>query len=108
MINYVGIEKLKPLEIKRVHELSQRYFSKFKRDFKDSNLTVTIKKYDSNGKSKFSVHARLETPDSHNILLAKQADWDLSRALHKTFRNLENAINHIFKREVTKRRKLKF
>lgn len=103
MISYIGLKKLRPLQIKEVEEISERNFDKIRRDFKDATLVVYIKKKDRIGKPMFSVNLRLEDASIRNIMLAKETDWDLPRVMHKAFNNLTNEINHRFKGEVTRK-----
>ena len=101
-ISYKGLKKLTFDEVSIIQTLSQKYYNKFLRDFENPKLIVDIKKYDKEGnKAKYAISLRLEIP---TIISSKQADWDLRRALHESFENLENAIHHKYKTEGQKPR----
>lgn len=109
-ISYIGLKKLNAPEIEIVRSITSKEYSRILRSFKDANLIIEIKEHDAAGKAgkakKYSIHMKVESPNC--ILTAEQADWDIARALHKTFNNLKNEINHRYKDEVTLKRKLKF
>ncbi|MBI2667429.1 hypothetical protein HYX17_01515 [Candidatus Woesearchaeota archaeon] len=106
-ISYLGLKKLDDLEIMTINRLTERFYSRINKEFEDSSLTIDIKKYKSTGKrSKYSIHLRINHPSIKNILAAKQYDWDLATALHKTFDNILNEIEHKSKKESIKRKRL--
>ncbi len=97
MISYVGLKKLRPLEIKQVEQISRQNFTKIQRNFNNSDLIIHIKKNDEHGKVRFSVNLKLDDDSIHNVLTANESDWDLQRVMHKVFDNLNNELNHKFK-----------
>ncbi len=109
-IRYLGLKELDNFEINVIKDLAEKFYPKVDRDFKEAILTIDTKKYEVEGKrGKYSIHLKIDHPSIHNnILAAKQFDWDLATALHKTFDNLLNEIKHKFKKEVVQRRKKKF
>lgn len=111
LIQFVGLNDLSPEEIDTVNALSQEYFSKLKRAIKKlSTLIVHIKCYDKKdkGRKKFSLHLRCLSP-LKIIESCNEQDWDLARALHKSFNDVLVQADHIFKRyEVRRSWKKKF
>ena len=108
MIKYLKLKKLDSEEIKKVIEITEKEFRIIKRDFKNPLLIVNIHKQRRIGKDKYSIKLKLEEPRIHqgNMMVAKQFDWDLVKALHKTFDNLKNEIRHkIGKEEIRKKKK---
>jgi len=108
-ISYLGLKKLDDNEIDIINKLTERFYPKVNRNFEGVNLAINIKKYEAEGKrAKYSIHLKADHPDIKNVLAAKQFDWDLATALHKTFDNLLNEIKHKFKKEVVQRKEKKF
>jgi len=104
LIKYKGLRRLNTLQIQEVKALTETEFKKIKYDFKDSDIFVDVKKQEKTGnRFKFSFHIRVESPST--ILTAEQADWDVMKALHKTFDNLKTEVTHKFKKETIRRRK---
>ena len=107
LIKYKGLRRLNTLQIREVKRLTEQEFRKIKYDFKDCDIFVDVKKQEKAGnRFKFSFHIRVESPSI--VLTAKQADWDIMKALHKAFDNLKSEVTHKFKRESTRRRVKKF
>ena len=91
----LGLEAFDVVERDRIITLSDEYYEKIKRDV-EGILVLHGKKHDKEGKqAKFSFHARLEAPNP--VVEVKGDDWDLSKALHKVFRKVENAIQKKYK-----------
>ncbi len=103
-VQYIGLKNLDPVEVQTIVKLTKSAHKRLLRDFPKLLLLVDVKKHPKLGKrDKFTVRLRLE--GTHSVVLsAKQADWDLRKALQKTISNLEQEIKHKFKRENTKRR----
>lgn len=94
MIQYVGVSDLEPEEQLEVSRLSTEYYPKLKRQLKNvMSLVVHIKRYDKGGSTKFSIHTRVIAP-TRIFESCKSHDFDLARALHKSFKDLENEIRH--------------
>jgi|TARA_Y100000310_G_scaffold345729_1_gene468928 hypothetical protein len=105
-LQFIGLNKLDDLESSTVQRLTEKFYPKVDREFNGVNLSLDIKKHDPDGKrAKYSIHLKIVHPNIKNILTAKQFDWDLKTALHKTFDSLLNEVNHKFKKEVTQRKK---
>ncbi|MDP3918337.1 MAG: hypothetical protein Q8Q35_00330 [Nanoarchaeota archaeon] len=104
-ITYTGLKKLNELEIEEVEKDINKLYNRLIRKIKDAKISVNIKEHNTSGKRKeYSVHLRLEA-NRKIIATAKQADWDLPRALHKTIDNLENEAKHKLKFEGQNKRK---
>ena len=101
-VEYIGLKNLSPIEVKEIIRQTSLAHKRLHRDFPGLILLVYVKKHPKLGKKdKFTVRLRLE--GTHSVVLyAKQADWDLSKALHKTISNLEQEVRHKFKRENTR------
>lgn len=95
-ISFIGLKNFNVLEMESIKSISETYYSKILRDFKEGNLIVNAKKFVKAGeRSKYSVHLRIQNPSM--ILNATDADWELPRALHKAFTNLQNSAKKRFK-----------
>jgi len=87
-IRYLGLKDLEDSEKIKVKTLTKRYLEKLTRDFKNSLLKVHIKKEEKGGKRhRYTIISNLEAPTIK--LTSEVMDWDLSIALHKTFKKLE-------------------
>lgn len=95
VIQFVGVSDLAPEEQDIVNKLSTEYFGKIKRSVKNiTSLLVHVKLYDTDGtRKKYSVHAKAISP-AGTFTSEHAADWDLARAVHMSFKNLENEIKH--------------
>lgn len=94
-IKVLGLDDFDPVEEKRIIELASEYYDKVKRS-KAALLVLHGKKHEHDGgKSKYSFHARLEGVGA--LVEVRDDDWDLSRALHRTLRKLENAVQKKYK-----------
>ena len=95
VIQFVGVSDLPPEEQDVVNKLSTEYFDKIKRSVKNiTSLMVHVKLYDAEGaRKKYSVHAKAISP-AGTFTSEHAADWDLARAVHKSFKNLENEVKH--------------
>ncbi len=105
-MEFIGLKKFNVLEISTIKSLSDQYYRKLVRDFKEGKLRVTAKKFVKAGeRSKYSIHLRIDCPSL--ILNATDADWELPRALHKAFTNLQNEVKKRFKRIRAKQKSFK-
>ena len=94
MIQYVGVSELEPEEQLEVSRLSTEYYPKIKRQLKNiMSLVVHIKKYEKGGSTKFSIHVRVIAP-SRLFESCKSHDFDLARALHKSFEDVQSEMRH--------------
>jgi hypothetical protein len=61
---------------------------------------VHIKEYSKTGKRhKFSMHVRVSYPGG-TVASSRSHDWDARRALHKSFKDIENRLIHRFKKNI--------
>ena len=95
IIQFIGVNKLEPEEQDTVMTLSEEYYSKIKRQIKNRmSLVVHVKTYQRDGgKAKYALHIRLIAP-TRIFESCKAHDWDLPRALHKSFKDLMSEIRH--------------
>jgi len=107
-ITYKGLKKLDSFDISKVQTLVERYFPKIERHFSNASLTVDVKKAAIKGKrARYTIILRVSAP-TKVILTAKHMDWELQRAIHRAFDNLQNEARHRFKVGVVKRNKKNF
>lgn len=107
VVEYVRMRGLDAVEIELVKEKVGAAYPKLLRDIKDAKLIVDVHTFHKRGeRKKFSVHLRVDGPSLR--LTAEEADWSLSRALQKVIGNLQQEVRHVFKKEVTPRRKKMF
>lgn len=99
-IRYIGIKQLKEEEKTRINELSSEYYPKIKRLVRNiTSLIIHVKEYEKEGtKIKYSLHVRLIMPGK-TIESCKSHDWNLAKALHKSFNGLITEIQHTFHTE---------
>lgn len=97
IIQFIGVNKLEPAEQDAVMTLSEEYYGKIKRQIKNRmSLVVHVKTYKKQGsKVKYALHTRLIAP-TRIFESCKSHDWDLSRALHKSFKDLISELKHSF------------
>lgn len=104
-IQYVGLEKLDIDDFtkKWAQKIASYYAEKISFLVKNEfSMVVHIKEYKKSGKShKFSIHARVSFPGG-TVSSGKSHDWDLRRALHKSFRDLEHRLSARHKRKTQK------
>lgn len=95
IIQFVGVKKLPAEDQARVHALSTEYHFTIQRQLKNlTSLIIHVKEYKKEGKRhKYSIHVRAVAP-TQIFESTKAADWDLSRTLHKAFKDLEREIQH--------------
>lgn len=102
-LQFVGMNELTIEEQEAVNEISTKEFEKVKRELKNNvSIVVHIKCYKKEGgKDKYSLHIRVLAP-TKIIESCKSHDWDLTRALHKSFEDIHNQIAHTFKGNATR------
>ncbi len=99
LIQFIGVSELTPEEQAMVSKLSTEHYEKLSRILKNNieNMTVHVKGYAKEGeKKKYSLHVRVKIPSSAVIESCKSHDFDLARALHKSFDDLRAQIEHRF------------
>lgn len=94
-IQVIGIKDLDDMEIDAVNRLADRYYQKVQREIKNEvSLVIHIKSYEKEGRQrKYSVHVRAIAP-TRIIVSTKGIDWDISKALHKAFRDIIHRLHH--------------
>jgi len=104
LISYLGIRDFASEEKDVIKKISEEFAKKF--DLVDSSgtLKVEVKKYNATGNvAKYAVNLMF---DSATVIRnVKQDDWELKRALRKTFANMHNALAKIDKQAANKIRK---
>ncbi len=96
IIKYVGLRNLNKIEVANIKELVLKYSKKLDIKLKNSTLVFDVKKYEhENAKTKYSVHARVDSP--HTMLAVKRSGWDLRRTLHGLLQALEKQMQHKIK-----------
>ena len=94
-IQVIGIKDLDEVEIEAVNRITNKYYSKIQRDTKSlAPITVYIKPYTKEGKQrKFAIHIKVMVP-TNIIVSTKVIDWNLEKALHRSFEDIEKRIQH--------------
>lgn len=94
LVQFIGVRDLEPQDQLAVTRLSEEYYPKIKRQLKNlMSLVVHVKKYEKGGSTKFAIHARVIAP-TRIFESCKTHDFDLARALHKSFKDLLSEIRH--------------
>ena len=98
IIQFIGVNELSEAEQNVVNNLSAEYYEKIKRSLKNlTSMAVHVKTHnDEGGQKRYELHIRAMSP-SHVFESKKDSDWDLARALHKSFKNIEREIEHKLK-----------
>ncbi len=99
LIQFIGVSELAPEEQAVVSKLSTEHYEKLNRILKNNieNMTVHVKCYAKEGeKKKFSLHVRVKIPSHAVMESCKSHDFDLARALHKSFDDLRVQVEHRF------------
>ena len=110
-IQFVGLKELDAMEIEKLQSLSEKHFSKIRRDFTNGRLVVNIKKGSSKAgdtsdkRARYEISLRLDAPAL--ICTAGHSDWELERAIHRSFNALQNEAKHKFEKKEAKRNRAK-
>jgi len=100
----VNKKELSDKELSTIEEYSSKFYEKIAGSIYASSkpepkLLITVKKHarkpSENMKCKYSIHTKLEAPSI--ILAAHESEWDLKKALNKTFENMRHEMEHKFK-----------
>ncbi len=104
-IRFVGVKGLDPYNRVSAMRISRNYYEKIRRDINNLiTLVVNVKSYSkTGGKAKYSIHVQCIAP-TRSFASCKAHDWDLSKALHKAFRDVRMQIKKRLKTDVTKPR----
>lgn len=95
IIQFVGVHDLDTEEQLEVNKLATEYYEKLKRQIKNIlGLKVHIKTYEKEGaRKKYTIHLQTRSP-TFSFESTKAADFELARALHKAFQDLQHQIQH--------------
>lgn len=97
VLQFVGLNDLSIEEQTAINQISTKEFEKIKQKLNNSiSMIVHIKTYSKNSsKPKFALHVRVIAP-TDIIESCKSHDFDLLRALHKSFEDIARQIEHKF------------
>jgi len=103
VLQFVGLNSLTIEEQDAVSTIATKEYEKAQRALKNTlSMVVHIKCYEKEGgRKKYSLHIRAIAP-TKIIESCKSHDWDLIRALHKSFQDIHNQIAHVFKGNATR------
>jgi len=103
-ITILGLDDFNSIEKRKIIDYIEKYSEKIFRDV-EGILIVHAKRHEKDGKRvKYSFHVKIESPET--LLGAKDDDWILAKALHKVFTKVENEIQHKFKLEGHKNKRV--
>ena len=110
VIQFIGLNQLKPEDQAKVKELTANYHEKLQRMVQNiTSLVVHIKEHEKTGKKeedsktkriKYVVHVRMVAP-MRTFASSKAVDWDIARVVHKAFRDVEAEVKHAFKTDTS-------
>ena len=95
MTNYqiLGADKLEKKECDCVKEIADHYEKKISKVIGEIALKIHPKKHSKGGKSaKYDIRIKLQT--AKKIFDTQESDWDLHKAMHKVFKNIQSQIAH--------------
>lgn len=97
VLQFVGLNDLAIEEQIAVNDLATKEFEKVEKMLHNKiSMVVHIKEYTKEGgKNKYALHVRVIAPTGE-IESCKSNDWDLVRALRKSFEDIQNQIQHKF------------
>ena len=101
IIQFKGLKDLEDPEQDKVKALSLEYYEKIRRLINnETSLKIDVRQYKKPGShsTKYSIHIKALAPTKTKFE-ADKFDWDLARAMHKTFKALINEINHSFHKQ---------
>ncbi|MBI4141788.1 hypothetical protein HY484_02600 [Candidatus Woesearchaeota archaeon] len=103
VLQFVGLNQLSIEEQEAVNSISTKEYEKAKRTLKNTlSVVVHIKCYEKEGgRKKYSLHIRAIAP-TKIIESCKSHDWDLPRAVHKSFQDIHKQIAHHFGTNATR------
>lgn len=95
VIQFIGVSDLPAEEQAIVHQLTTEHYEKIKRKLHNlTNMTVHVKCYDKEGdRKKYSLHVKVMAP-TKEFNSTKADDWELPRAVHKAFNDIDAQIKH--------------
>ncbi|RJQ19362.1 hypothetical protein C4580_05495 [Candidatus Woesearchaeota archaeon] len=106
LIQYIGVSALSPEEQDTVNTIATEHYEKIKRGVhNDTSLVVHVKTHNAEGnRKKYSMHVRVITPTKQQFDSSNADDWELPRALHKAFEDVQNQIRHKLHTDTTRPR----
>lgn len=106
VIQYVGVTALAPEEQDVIQSLTQEYHEKIKREL--HNLTDLVVHAQAAGvvagkekRKRYSLHIRAMCP-GHTFESSKSDDYELPRAVHRSFEEILAQIMHTLRTDVTR------
>ena len=95
-IQFIGLKSLKDEDVTSLQRVTKTELPKIERELKKAKVIIDIKRFEKDGnRSKFSLHARLESPSL--MFTAKADSWEIATATHMVFNKLSTEIQRKFK-----------
>jgi conjugal transfer/entry exclusion protein len=99
-IQFTGVAELSEPDQDMVKKISTEHYQKIKMSMKNlTSVSLHIKTIDKGGKKQYEILLKVIAP-THVIEASNSRDqdkWDLSRSLHKAFKNILREIEHKLK-----------
>lgn len=106
VIQFVGVSALTPDEQDVIQSLAQEYYEKIRREL--HNLTDLVVHTQASGgvegkdkRKRYSLHVRAMCPGQH-FESSKSDDYELPRAVHRSFEEILAQITHKLRTDVTR------
>ncbi len=95
-IKIIGIKDLNEDELEVVKGLANEYYEKIKRVIKNIDLiTIHVKTFDTTGERKrYEIKLKVIAPTKS--FDAQSSEWDLTKAVHIVFNEMQKVIEHRF------------
>jgi hypothetical protein len=97
IIQFTGVAELSEPDQGMVNKISTEYYQKIKMSMKNlTSVSLHLKTIDKGGKKQYEIMLKVMAP-THVIEASNSKDqdkWDLSRSLHKAYKNLLREIEH--------------
>lgn len=95
-IKISGIKELDDKEVETVNRLAREYYSKIQRAIKNiTSLVIHVKTYNITGKRKqYEINVKVIAPT--RSFDSKAVEWELAKALHMAFNDIQRMIEHRF------------
>ena len=106
VVQFVGLKELSPEEQDLVQSLVTKGYEKVRRELRNyTSIVVHVKRYKKAGgdgkRQKYSVHVKVVAPTKKPLVSCMAHDWELARAIHKSFNDIKAQLAHAFHRDVT-------
>ena len=93
VLSFIGLDSLDENEVNDLKTYSDRFYQKVSRTITtntDPLVILHVKKMKASGRRcKYSIHGKVESPKL--LTSVEYSDWDLIRALSKTFEKIGSA-----------------